>query len=299
MDRTQRKPRNQKLPAVLSIVAALAAAVTILLLFVLPNAKDRPLSDLPLTVRFVDVGQGDGAVIRCEDTIVLIDCGEEAAWPAVDKALKAEKAARVDCFVATHPHSDHVGAAGKLFAAYDVGMLLTTPFTELTRPTSPFYEAMIAAAAEEEGCETVEAMGGRTLEIGPLRMEILAPLAQCGDYNDMSLVIRMRYKAVSFLFTGDAGTDVEAQILDAGADVAAQVLKVGHHGSESSTGERFLQAVNPSYAVISCGFRNDYGHPDDAVLDLLKKYNVQLLRTDDLGDITLYSDGKRIVCGEE
>lgn len=112
--------------------------------------------------------------------------------------------------------------------------------------------------------------------------------------NDNSIVIKVEYKNNAFLFTGDAEEEAENDMIKAGSDLTADVLKVGHHGSRTSTSDKWLDAVNPEIAVISAGKDNKYGHPSKEVLDRLKQKNVQILRTDESGTIILTSDGEKI-----
>ena len=244
------------------------------------------------------MGQGDGIVVLCGDTAIVIDGGEESGWEAMRQVLTENRVERIACYVASHPHADHISNAAKLFASYEVESLMTTAFTDLNRPDSQFYLDMMEAAKQEENCRVIEAGGGDTFEFGQLKLEVFSPLSQTADYNDMSLVIRMTYKNVSFLFTGDASQNAERQITDSGAEIRSTVLKVGHHGGEDATGEMFLESVAPEYAVISCGYRNEYGHPHSEVLDRLKANGVKILRTDELGTVSLYSDGRQIFSKE-
>ena len=114
----------------------------------------------------------------------------------------------------------------------------------------------------------------------------------------MSIVVRLVYGEISFLLTGDAEKDVEAQILAGGADVDADVIKLGHHGSSNASSRPFIEAVSPLIAVISCGADNDYGHPHKETLELMKELSVRVLRTDTDGTVHVYSDGKNVFTKE-
>ena len=123
---------------------------------------------------------------------------------------------------------------------------------------------------------------------------MLAPVQSYDDNNNNSIVLRLDYGDNSFLFTGDAESQAEADILASGADVEADVLKVGHHGSSTSTSDEFLAAVSPEYAVISCGEGNSYGHPHAETLNKLRQNGITVYRTDEQGTIVAESDGREI-----
>ncbi len=293
MAATGRKKAKNSLKAWILIAVFVVAAAVALLLF-LPSGSHKPLDTYPLAVHFVDVGQGDGIVVRCGDTTVVIDGGDPDKSDRVISLLKENGVQIVDCYIATHPHADHIGAAADIISGFFVKSVMMTQFSELNMPTSVPYEKMMEAIREKKS-EIIYAAGGDSFDFGQLHLDVFAPLSETSDYNDMSLVIKLTYKGVSFLFTGDAGTAVENQMMGAQYDLHATVLKVGHHGSNSSTGDVFLQKVDPSVAVISCGYQNDYGHPDAEVLQRLDKENVTVYRTDGQGTVSLYSDGRRII----
>lgn len=293
MAATKRKKTKISLKAWILIAVFVVAAAIALLLF-LPGGSHKPLESYPFAVHFVDVDQGDGIVIFCDETTLVIDGGEAEKSDRVISLLKENDIKTVDCYIATHPHADHIGAAADIISGFFVKNVMMTQFSELNTPTSVPYEKMMTAIRDKKS-EIIYAKGGDSFDFGLVHLDVFAPISETSDYNDMSLVVKLTYKGVSFLFTGDAGTTVENQMMGAEYDLHATVLKVGHHGSNSSTGEVFLQKVDPAVAVISCGYQNDYGHPDAEVLQRLKKENVTVYRTDSQGTISLYSDGRRII----
>ena len=264
-----------------------------LIVYLAGHHKQMLPEDYPLNVFFFDVGEGDCELIRCEDVNVLIDGGEAEYAYRLEQYLKACEVDRIDCYILTHPHSDHIGASAHIINTFSVSQVMTTSFAGFSIPTTKVYDDMLAAV-EKTGAETVCVTGGETYTYGPLRIEILSPLTVCDDYNDMSVTVRAVYKNSSFLMMGDASSAVEAQILDSGAQIKADVLKTGHHGSETSTSEPFLKAVSPQYAVISCGAGNAYGHPASQTLDLLTKYETEVFRTDLNGTISFYGNGRKL-----
>ena len=293
MEKPEKEKTKSNIKAWILIAVFVVAAAIALLLF-LPSGSNKPLDSYPFAAHFVDVGQGDGIVIRCGETTLVIDGGETEKADRVISLLKEHNVNKVDCYIATHPHADHIGAAADIISSFYVDSVMMTQFSELNMPTSVPYEKMMEVVNEKR-CKLLYAKGGDAYDFGELHLDVFAPLSETSDYNDMSLVIKLTYKSVTFLCMGDAGTAVENQIMGTQDDLHATVLKVGHHGSSSATGEVFLEKVDPSIAVISCGYQNDYGHPDAQILERLEDADVTVYRTDSQGTISLYSDGKRII----
>jgi competence protein ComEC len=127
-----------------------------------------------------------------------------------------------------------------------------------------------------------------------IKFEMIAPVSTYDDTNDMSAVVHLTYGSNSFLFTGDAETKSEADILKSGVNLNSDVLMIGHHGSKSSTSQKFLDAVNPKYAVIQVGQDNNYGHPTAEVLKKLNDKKIKIYRNDEQGNIVFTSNGKDI-----
>ena len=277
----------------LLIAVGVAVAALALLLF-LPEKNDSVYDDYSLAVHFVDVEQGDGIVIRCEDAAIVIDGGESEMNSRMSSVLRNEKISALDCYIATHPHSDHIGAAASIIERFHAKSVMMTAFSEINAPTSVQYEKMTGAVLAENS-RVIYAKSGDAYDFGSLHLDVFSPAEETGNYNDMSIVIKVTYKGVSFLLTGDAEETAETQMLEAGCDLKADVLKVGHHGGSDATGEAFLAAVAPEYAVISCGYRNEYGHPSQEVLTRLQKHGIMVFRTDQLGTVSFYSDGKRLI----
>ena len=285
---------SQGVKKVLWTASAAAMIILICLVVYLSDGNRQTLpEDYPLNVFFFDVGEGDCELIRCEDVNVLIDGGEAEYGYKTEQFLKACGVEKIDCYILSHPHSDHIGASAHVIRTFTVSQIMTTSFTELTQPTTKVYEDMLQAAQASEA-QMLYVSGGETYTYGSLRLEILSPLTFTDDYNDMSVTVRAVYKNSSFLFMGDASADVEAQILASGVPLKADVLKVGHHGSASSTSEPFLKKAAPEYAVVTCGAGNAYGHPQPQTLGLLQKYGVQTLRTDVNGTVQFYGNGRKL-----
>lgn len=270
--------------------------VLLLILSLLTSCKHTKMAEdkeYPLTVSFVDVGQGDGILIECEDKVIAIDGGEESNTYLFNNYVKKRGIDHFDCYIATHPHSDHIGAIPGMLSLYSTDSFMLTQFSELNIPATKLYENLLTAI-DVEGCDVIFPVPGESYEIGKLKLSFFAPLEESDNYNNMSLVFKMTYGNTSFLFSGDIENDAENLILESGADIDADVLKVPHHGSSSSCRAAFVDAVSPEIAVISCGKNNDYGHPDQETLDTLEAYGTTVYRTDIIGTVVVCSDGNNI-----
>ena len=272
--------------AILVIIYALNGSPTF------ERLKEAKNDDYPMTVTFIDVGQGDCSLIECGDTVILIDGGESEYAGTVNSYLSLKGISEIDCYIFTHPHSDHIGAVPGIMRVNEVNRVMMTTFSDINIPTTNTYERLLDAVLEED-CDVLYVSAGDTYTFGELTLDILSPSAQTDEYNDMSVVVKVTYEDTSFLFTGDATQTVEKEMLSK-FDLSADVLKVGHHGSYSSTSEEFLSAVSPLLAVISCGEDNSYGHPHKDVTDLLNSHGTSVSRTDKQGNIVVYSNGKNI-----
>ena len=245
-----------------------------------------------LKVHFLDVGQGDSILIQFPDgRNMLVDAGGNDDASKVVSYLKKTDVKRLDYLIGTHPHEDHIGSLDTVINSFQIGDVIMPKVTHTTRTFRDVLEAI-----DRKGLQIRPAKAGVSImEDGLLAARILAPCREDYDeLNDYSAVIMLTCGEVSFLLSGDAEALSEKDILASGVAVKADVLKVGHHGSNSSTSAAFLKAVGPSYAVISVGAENDYGHPHQVTLDRLRKQGVEVLRTDRQGTVLFTTDGKEL-----
>ena len=247
-----------------------------------------------MQVNFIDVGQGDCTLITTADSVILIDAGEAGKAQTVINYLRNKNIDKIDCCIATHPHSDHIGALSKVFDAFKIVDVILPEIPESIIPTTTTYENFLESLSRNVE-NIIPAASGDVYKYGDLTVEILAPVNTYDDLNDMSVVSRVTYGNTSVMITGDAETDSENDMLkNVSFDFYADILKIGHHGSKTSSGEKWLQAVETKFAVISCGIDND-GPPHKQLLKRLEKLESEYYRTDLLGDITFESDGKSFV----
>ncbi len=297
----QKKQDEKRLTDVITVFA-IAVAIVVAAVGYSKQEKNKPV-DLSaegiMRVSFVDVGQGDCEVIECDGISILIDGGESSYADFVIEFLKSRGITKLDYYIVSHPHSDHMGAAATIIDNMTVDKFVTTEFSELNMPTSKVFENMLDSLERQQTCEVLTVKAGDILTAGKLKLNILAPFEETSDYNNMSIVLRVDYGDTRFLFTGDCEKEVETQMIEHGSDVKADVLKVGHHGSKTSTSSDFLQAVSPQIAVISCGSGNSYGHPHKETTELLKRCGITVYRTDEQGTVTVYSDGSKVLTADD
>lgn len=241
------------------------------------------------TIHFIDVGQADSALVTCDGHSMLIDGGNADDSNLVYSVLQRETDGHLDYVVGTHAHEDHIGG---LSGAFEVDTADVT-FCPVTEYDSKAFRNFKARAGERGGGITVPEVGD-TFTLGEATVTVVAVNSVPEDTNNTSIVIRIVYGDTSFLFTGDAEQETEEKILESDQDIESTVLKVGHHGSSTSTSQAFLNAVSPTYAVISCGKDNSYGHPHSETLAKLASAGVEVFRTDELGDIYCTSDGTEV-----
>ena len=242
-----------------------------------------------LTVTWLDVGQGDAAVIQCSGQSMLIDGGKPEKSSYIYAWLQQHGLSYLGVIVATHVDADHIGGLSGALNYASVG----TAYCPETTGTTETFQSFVKYLAQR-GKQITVPTAGETFALGGAQIQILGPLHRAEDSNDNSIVLKVSFGATSFLFTGDAERAEEQDLLNSGVNLQSTVLKVGHHGSDTSTSYPFLRAVAPQYAVISVGAGNSYGHPTEAVLSRLRDAGVTTFRTDMQGEITAVSDGQTI-----
>lgn len=249
-------------------------------------------------VYFIDVGQGDSELIRLKDSgiDILIDAGTRSTKQELADYLKELGVDDIDILIGTHPHEDHIGGMAKIIEEFPIGTLYLPETSEEMTPTTKTYESLLDAVEKMDVTMRTASAGDVLLEEGNTSFKVLSPShTDYDNLNDYSIVTRLKVGNTAFLFQGDAETPVEEEILDSGADVSCDVIKLGHHGSSTSSSRAYLEAANPSAAVISCGVGNEYGHPHRETMDLLEKLSITPYRTDTQKTLLAETDGKTIV----
>ncbi len=245
-----------------------------------------------LTVHFIDVGQADSALLECGGEYLLIDGGNRDDGELVINYLEQQGVEALSAVVCSHAHEDHVGGLPSVLAVYPTAAVYAPTKTYSSRVFDDFLYYV-----DQQRLDVTIPAPGDTFRLGEAVITVLGPVKSYPDPNDTSIVLRVDYGETSFLFTGDMETTAEADMMDYWDDDSrfrVDVLKVGHHGSNTSTGYRFLNAVMPTYGVIPVGKDNDYGHPHDEPMARLKQAGVVTLRTDELGHVIARTDGSEV-----
>lgn len=243
-----------------------------------------------MEVHFIDVGQGDSILIKTASEAMLIDSGDNDSGALVTDYLKSQGIKELNYIIGTHPHADHIGGLDTVLNSISVDTVIFPPVSH----TTDTFEDVLAALEEKHLSITKAAVGSR-YSLGSAVFTIVAPNSPAYDeINNYSVGIKLIFGDTSFLMAGDAQRLSEEEMLANGIDLTADVLKLGHHGSADSTSTEFLEAVNPSYAVISVGKYNSYRHPNAQTIQKLRKQNIEVYRTDEQGTIIFTSDGDKI-----
>jgi competence protein ComEC len=243
-----------------------------------------------LEVHFIDVGQGDSTLVICDGHALLIDAGSNDKGTTVQLYLKKHDVEYLDAVIWTHPDADHIGGADVITTKFDIGTVYMSSASADTKA----YEELIDAIDYRNYSITTPSVGS-SFELGQAAVTFLGPSTTYDDNeNNNSIVCMIQFGNNKFLFTGDAEEEAENELVRANNDLSADVYKVGHHGSRTASSKTFLNVVNPTYAVISCGENNTYGHPHSEVLNNLRDMGVKVFRTDEQGSIIATSDGSNI-----
>lgn len=246
-----------------------------------------------LVIQYLDVGQADATVFHLYDGdkehVVLYDTGD---WQREDvvEYLHAQQVENIDIAIVSHPHADHIGQLQPILEQFSVDEVWMTG----NETDTNLYLSTIDTLLADDSITYHEPAIGDKYEIGPLHIEVLHPNPEelTGDLNNDSLSILVTFGDIKFLFTGDAGIKTEREIMKNQTNLKAQFLQLGHHGSNTSSDEEFIQTVNPDYAIYSAGENNSYGHPSPEVIKRLEKLNIPILGTDIHGTITVTTNGK-------
>ena len=255
-----------------------------------PLQAAQPDTEHGLTAHFIDVGQGDSILLESEGEYALIDAGEFECGQRVLTYLAAVGAESLRYVIATHPHSDHIGGMRTV-----IDETKTENFITVKTDSDNYGWNKLLEDVEMLEINYIDARAGDTYDLGSSTFTIMGPLSDdYEDYNGYSIVIKATCGDISYLLTGDSNIANEKEMLEAGEDLSADVLKCGHHGSSDSTCTRFLQVVNPAFAVISCAKDNEYGHPHRETLERLELLGCRYYCTADSGSVVASTDGKAL-----
>ena len=288
-----KKKKKQKLPKGISILLIIIAIFYSLYekdidkTFGLPVTETFKETENTLDITYLDVGQADSILIQNEGHNMLIDAGNNEDGPLLVQYFKEQNITKFDYLIATHPHEDHIGGMDDIINNFDVEKIY---MPDVTTTTKTFLDVL--EAIEKKNMTYDVPNINQNFTLGNTLFQVIYTGNDKKNLNNSSIILKATFKNTSYLFTGDATSEVEKKILN--KDIQATVLKVGHHGSKYSTTTDFLNKVNPKYAIISVGKNNSYNHPNQVTINKLEKKNIEIHRTDQEGSIFLKSDGKTI-----
>lgn len=291
-----KKKKKQKLPKGISILIIILAVICSIYEKDIDKTFGLPVTETKVTIKeenhnlnitYLDVGQADAILIQNDGHNMLIDAGNNEDGPLLVQYFKEQNITKFDYLIATHPHEDHIGGMDDIVKNFDIDKIY---MPDVTTTTKTFLDLL--NAIEEKNMTFDVPKINQSFTLGHTLFQVIYTGNDKKNLNNASIVLKASFKNTSYLFTGDATSEVEKKILK--KDIQATVLKVGHHGSKYSTTTTFLEKVNPTYAIISVGKNNSYNHPNQTTLDKLIKRNIEIYRTDEMGSIFLKTDGKKI-----
>lgn len=280
---------RRKRAAFLAAVFSIAVIATVVLFYLTYN--DQKLFEISV----LDVGQGDAILFEAPTgQVMLVDGGPDKR---ILRRLGEELPfweRRIDMIVVSHPHEDHYGGLQSVVERYSVGVVLLTGIETRSQSYQQFVQTV-----QKRNIPIYLVEKQEQVSLGDVQLDIIYPDHSLkghwiSNLNNSSIVIRVAYKEIDMLLTGDAEEEEEAELIATGVDVTADILKVGHHGSDTSSTESFVKAVSPEIAVISSGKGNKYGHPSLRTLRRLERLGISIRRTDTEGTIRFRTDGLKL-----
>ena len=251
-------------------------------------------SSQPFEMHFIDVGQALSVLVECDGQFMLYDGGNVDDGSLVVSYLQKQGVEQLQYVFCSHAHEDHVGGLAAVMAKFPAGHAYSPVTESSTKCFNDFVKY-----TQQQGLQLEVPSVGTVWPLAAPLLTLLGPVTGYSETNNTSLVLRIDYGNTSFLLTGDMENTAETDLVNSGANLKADVLQVGHHGSSTSTGYLFLNAVLPEMGVISCGAGNKYGHPHEETLSILRDAKVDVYRTDLQGTITIGSDGQNFTVGTE
>lgn len=282
------KKQNRFVTFILSVLLALT--------LVLPGSAVTAKADGQgnMAVHFIDVGQGLAILVQSGGENLLYDGGNRSHADEVVQYLKNQQVETINYMISSHYDEDHLGGLVKCLDNFEVGHVLGSDYVHTSDLFNTFMNTAIAHAIIVEYPSV-----GDTYEFGTGSFTVMAPDGISQNSNDNSVVIRLVNGNNSFMFMGDAEETSEQDMISTGMNLDCDVLSLGHHGSASSTSWDLLEAASPSWAVISCGLNNSYGHPAAETMGKLSDMDIPVFRTDDQGTVIALSDGNTISWNQE
>lgn len=271
-----------------NLIILILSAILIFLLVETKEKKDKNLDELEIT--YINIGQGNAVLVKSKNENLLIDGGNRANSRYYYNYIKNKNLKKIDYMIASHYDEDHIAGLISILENYKVLNVLSPAYKKDTKIYKSFKKSL-----SNSNANIINPIQGDSFNLGDAKVKILWPkVYKDGVDNDNSIVVKITYRNMKFLFPADASKDVEDQLIYSGYNLKSDVLMVGHHGSKYSTSKEFLKEVRPKLAIISVGKNNRYKHPSKEVIKLLNSENIKILRTDLDGNITIKCDGNKI-----
>lgn len=283
---------------IISILLIAATVFSIFGLLVVPNLSTildwfKPIKPIDPSRDFItvyNVGEADATLICSNGQTALIDTGtlefdNDLCAQIYDLGIK-----KIDALFISHLHDDHIGGITKVVEQFEISNLIVPDLN--SKEESAFMVRKAKNDVLNKGGRVYTAVAGMIVNCGRFEITVLGYYKDQTDENNRSVFLMAKHNEAKFLFTGDAEEKAEKMLIENNINFDCDILKVAHHGSDSSSSEEFLKIATPKYAVISCGFDNQYSHPNSVILDRLSKIGAEIKRTDLHGNITFhfYSD---------
>lgn len=255
-----------------------------------PNISNSQTQEQPtevtgdLKLHMIDVGQADSFLFVKGDKVALVDCGTRSTGKDAVEYIKSLGITRIDYVFGTHPHDDHMGGMYDIITNFEIGKIII-PQVKEGQVTANWYIKLMKQLVEKN-YEVEYSKTGNEYSLGDAKIQIVwqSELEQ-DNVNNYSNIIKVCLGDMDVLMTGDAETEIEEEVLRSGVQIDAEILKVGHHGSDTSSSDIFLDDVNPDYGLISCKVGNKYEHPNKDTIEKLQQREVEVYRTDECGTV--------------
>lgn len=249
-------------------------------------------TDSAISFSFINVGSADACYIKCGDNNILIDSGTSLSSDKLCAYLRRNGCTHLDAIIVSHPDSDHIGGIPSVIDEFGTDVIYESNLNEDLIPETVEYSNYQNSILENNIRVIIpEIQSSET--IGDIKLNFISPSKIYSSKNDNSLVIKLEFKEISALFTGDISKEVEEDLINSNIELKSDILKVPHHGSKTSSTEEFLQSVSPKISVVCVG-SSDNTLPDGITMARINKFSGALYRTDRDGTVVINSDGRTL-----
>lgn len=307
----KRKQKNTQKNKIIAIIIGILSVISLIITFGnspiipkwenifswfgLPLANENSTSESnndKLYVNFLNVGKADCTYIKYKNYNILIDAGDIDAKDEILNYLEKNKIPKFNMVIVSHPHRDHIGTMPEIINKYHIEKFLMYTLTENIFSKFRVYSRM-ESNLNNKNIKIETPKNGSSIDLEGINLKFFTPKEEYKNINDNSIVVKLTYNNISFLFTGDIQKIREKDLLADRADIQATVIKVPHHGSATSSTTEFLKAVNPKFAVVPIG-PNKNRLPSYKTLKEYERRNIKLYRSDENGNISAITDGNEI-----